>query len=97
MRSNDGSTHFFMRDVSLLRGCQAFPLIYYVLWMWSALNLLGIAVLRCMLVYYPRNAKNDVFGKATKAVPIMTWVVSFAWLLPTLIGEYGNSDSIVNC
>ena len=65
--------------------------------MWSALNLLGIAVLRCMLVYYPRNAKNDVFGKATKAVPIMTWVVSFAWLLPTLIGEYGNSDSIVNC
>ena len=58
--------------------------------MCSALTLLVIAVLRCMLVYYPRKAKNEVFGKATKAVPIMTWVVSFAWLLATLIGEYGQ-------
>ena len=73
-----GSTHLFMIDVSLPHECQAVSLIYYVLWMCSALNLLGIAVLRCVLVYYPRNAKNEVFGKATKAVPIMTWVVSFA-------------------
>ena len=85
-----GSTHFFIRDVPLPSGCQAFSLIYYVLWMCSALNLLGIAVLRCLLVYYPRKTKNEVFGKATKVMPIMAWVVSFTWLLPTLIGKYGQ-------
>ena len=85
-----GSTHFFIRDVPLPSGCQAFALIYYVLWMCSALNLLGIAVLRCVLVYHPQKTKNGVFWKATKIMPIMTWVLSLVWLLPTLVGKYGQ-------
>ena len=58
--------------------------------MCSALNLLGIAVLRCVLVYHPQKTKNGVFWKATKIMPIMTWVVSLVWLLPTLVGKYGQ-------
>ena len=84
------ATFFFVRDMPLPNGCQAFSLIYYVLWMCSALNLFGIAILRFLMVHYPKKAKKRIFKQASRVIPIMTWVVSFIWLLPTLIGRYGQ-------
>ena len=79
-----------IRDMALPTGCQPYQYIFYVLWMCSALNLLGIAGLRCLKVYFPRKAQSAKFQQASKIIPILAWVVSFLWLLPTSIGKYGQ-------
>ena len=79
-----------IRDMALPTGCQPYQYIFYVLWMCSALNLLGIAGLRCLMVYFPRKAQGAKFQQASKIIPILAWVVSFLWLLPTSIGKYGQ-------
>ena len=82
--------YYAIRDMALPTGCQPYQLIFYVLWMCSALNLLGIAGLRCLMVYFPRKAQGAKFQQASKIIPILAWVVSFLWLLPTSIGKYGQ-------
>ena len=52
-----------------LRSCQIYDFINFVTWICSALNLLGIATLRCMLVHFPGKAKSFKFHQACKAVP----------------------------
>ena len=84
------SIYFFIRDMPLPNGCQAYSLVFYVLWMCSGLNLLGIATLRCLLVHFPRKMNDPNFQLASKVIPIMAWAVSIVWLLPTAIGKYGQ-------
>ena len=73
-----------------LRSCQIYSFIGFVTWICSALNLLGIASLRCILVHFPGHAKNIKFHQATKVVPLMTWVASVLWILPTAMGKFGQ-------
>ena len=73
-----------------LRSCQIYSFIGFVTWICSALNLLGIASLRCILVHFPGHAKNIKFHQATKVVPLMTWVASVLWILPTSMGKFGR-------
>ena len=85
-----GFLYYAIRDMALPTGCQPYVYIFYVLWMCSALNLLGIAALRCLMVYFPGKAQSAKFQQASKVVPILAWIVSVLWLLPTSIGKYGQ-------
>ena len=58
--------------------------------MCSALNLLGIAGLRYLMVYFPGKTQSSKFQQASKIIPMLAWVVSFLWLLLTGIGKYGQ-------
>ena len=84
------SIYFAIRDMVLPTGCQPFVHVFYALWLCSALNLLGIAALRCLVVSFPGKAQDKKFQQASKIIPILAWVVSFLWLLPTSIGKYGQ-------
>ena len=79
-----------VRDMALPNGCQAYSMFIYWLWMCSALNLLCIAILRVMIVQYPRKTKKAKFQLACKILPVIAWSISFLWLFPTLIGKYGQ-------
>ena len=82
--------YYAIRDMALPTGCQPYQYIFYLLWMCSALNLLGIAALRCLMVYFPGKAQSAKFQQASKVIPILAWIVSVLWLLPTSIGKYGQ-------
>ena len=82
--------YYAIKDLALPTGCQPYQYIFYVLWMCSALNLLGIAALRFLVVYFPGKAQSTKFQQASKIIPILAWVVSFLWILPTSIGKYGQ-------
>ena len=84
------SLHWFTGDMPLPYGCQFFAFVMYVLWLCSAFNLLGVAILRCVAVYFPWKAKTKTFQHIGKAVPVMAWILSSLWLTPTLIGSYGR-------
>ena len=84
------SIYFAIRDMVLPTGCQPFVHVFYALWLCSALNLLGIAALRCLVVYFPGKAQDKEFHQASKIIPILAWIVGFLWLLPTSIGKYGQ-------
>ena len=47
------------------------------LWSISATNLLGLAALRFIAVYFPRKTKSRVFQRSCKIVPVMCWIMSF--------------------
>jgi uncharacterized membrane protein YidH (DUF202 family) len=60
------------------------------LWMVSVFNLLGIAVLRCFAINYPRKTKNQGFQYGCKIVPILGWVLTLTFFLPILTHQYGQ-------
>ena len=84
------SIHFFMRDMPLPTGCQIYGFITYGLWLCSAWNLLGAAVLRFAAVYFPHEKKSKLFRRASKLIPVLAWIVAFVIPLPTLLGKYGQ-------
>lgn len=84
------SIHFFMRDMPLPTGCQFYGFITYGLWLCSAWNLLGAAVLRFAAVHFPHQTKSKVFRRASKLIPVMAWIVAFVLPFPTLLGKYGQ-------
>ena len=59
--------YYAIRDMALPTGCQPFVHVFYALWLCSALNLLGIAALRCLVVYFPGKAQDKKFQQARHA------------------------------
>ena len=56
------------------------------LWIISATNLLGLAALRYIAVYFPTTTKTTSFQHSCKVVPVMCWLLSFGIIacFPTL-------------
>ena len=77
-------------DVPFPSGCQFGSYVGYGLWLCSAFNLVGIAVLRCFAVYFPMKVRSIKFKYACKVLPIMGWIISFIALIPTLAGKFGR-------
>jgi hypothetical protein len=67
-----------------------YAFVLYGLWLCSALNLLGIAVIRCIGVYFPRKSQISTLQKRSWIIPLLGWIVSTIWLLPTLVGTWGQ-------
>ena len=84
------SLRFYMRDQPLPFGCRGFSFFAYGLWLCSAWNLLGIAILRCVRLYFPSRNKRELFRLASISTSVTSWVISFAFLLPTGMGRYGQ-------
>ena len=86
------SIHFFMQDMPLPgnTGCQPYGFITYGLWLGSAWNLLGAAVLRFVAVYFPYGKNTKLFRRASKLIPVMSWIIGFVIPFPTLLGNYGQ-------
>ena len=81
---------FYMRDQPLPSGCEFYSFFAYGLWLCSAWNLLGIAILRCARIYYPSKGKREIFYRASLAMSLISWVISLISLLPTKMGKYGQ-------
>ena len=87
------SLQFFIGDKPLpqiLLGCQLYGFVTYSLWLCSAWTLLGVAILRCVKVYFPRESKRNFFRRICKLMSVLAWVISFTSLLPTFVGKYGQ-------
>ena len=80
----------FTEDIPYLTGCQLPGFIGYSLWLSTGLNLLGIAILRFVAVYFPKILKMKRFKYACVITPILGWILSAIFLLPTLSGIYGQ-------
>ena len=83
------SLHFFMEDW-ILSSCTFITFLNLALWYCSAMNLLGIAVLRCIGVYFPGKTKTKTFVNASRVTPCLAWVISFVSLIPSLNPRYGR-------
>ena len=84
------SLRFYMKDQPLPSGCASYSFFAYGLWLCSAWNLLGIAILRCARIYYPSPGKREIFRRASLAMSLISWMISLISLLPTKMGKYGQ-------
>ena len=84
------SLHFLLRDAPYLAGCSLHGFILYALWLCSAWNLFGVAILRYIAIYFPNKTDGKMFLRSCKLFPILAWVFPILQLMPTLIGEYGQ-------
>ena len=90
---------YFIRDMPLPGGCKnaAFTGGF---WCCSGVSHVGIAVLRCFAIYFPRQTDSRIFQYACKLTPIMGWVISLSLALLTLIrnsGKYGLECKSFKC
>ena len=82
--------HWFTEDMPSISNCQIYAFVLYGLWLCSALNLVGIAVIRLLVVYFPWKYKTTDRKKRFWILPLLGWLISIIWLLPTLIGVFGQ-------
>ena len=82
--------HWFSADMPSTSDCQIFAFVLYGLWLCSALNLVGIAVIRLLVVYFPWKYKATERKKRFWILPLLGWLISVIWLIPTLIGVFGQ-------
>ena len=80
--------HWFLWDLPM--SCQIWSFVLYGLWICSALNLLGIAIIRLLAAYTPREYKKMNRKKRFWILPLLGWFISVIWLLPTLFGVFGQ-------
>ena len=80
--------HWFLWDLPM--SCQIWSFVLYGLWICSALNLLGIAIIRLLVAYNPREYKKMNRKKQFWILPLLGWFISVIWLLPTLFGVFGQ-------
>ena len=80
---------FFMSDMPLT-SITLYSFISYGLWFSSAWNLLGVSILRYIAVFYPKITKKEGFQRSVILIPVMAWIIPFLFLVPTLIGKYGQ-------
>ena len=80
----------FTEDVPFITGCLSLTYFGFALWLCSALNLVGIAVLRCFAVYFTRKVDTRGFTHTCRIIPLMGWITSFLVLIPTLVGKFGQ-------
>ena len=81
---------YFTGDNPLTNSCEFNGFACFGLGICSIFNLVGVAGLRCVAVYFPSKAKGSVFQRCCIMVPIITWVLTVILLLPTLLGQYGR-------
>ena len=80
----------FMKDLPLPLGCDLYGFVTLVLWQGSLFNLLEVAILRCVVVCYPKVVQNQNFPRACTIAPIMVWVFSALSLVHVLSRQYGH-------
>ena len=81
-----------LKDMPAPCGCEFYGFLTYLLWETSALNLVGIAILRLVGVWYPRKVQSGAFHYASRIVPITCWFLSLLTILPIVskkIGRFG--------
>ena len=83
------SLHFFMEDMPI-SSCTTTTFFIIGIWYCSALNLLGVAVLRCVGVYSPGKTKTRTFIIASRVTPCLAWIISFISLIPSFFPKYGR-------
>jgi len=81
---------FFSRDMPFPAVCEFTAFTAHSLWLLSALNLLGISVMRCFVVFFPWNITNKKFKYACRIWPVLSWIISFLAMLKPLLGKYGR-------
>ena len=85
------SLHFFTKDMTVAN-CKIFNFFSYGLWFCSAWNLLGIAMLRCAALYFPKKIHGKRFKSISKLMPIMAWMIAFLYFVPVLFGKFGRFE-----
>ena len=83
------SLRFFMRKWPGIH-CPTFGFVGLWLYVCSAWNLLGVALIRCVVIYRNKMTSTKFFQWSTKILPLVTWIIPFLTLLPTLLGKYGR-------
>ena len=86
------SRHHLRREINFPEGCNVFGIMSWGLWMVSAFNLIGIAGLRCIAINYPRATNSKKFRYCCTIIPIMAWVSTLAFFLPSLTQQYGRLE-----
>ena len=77
-------------ELGFRTGCQLTVFAGYELLLCSGLNRVGITLLRCITVYFPRKAGDKSFQCACKSIPIMGWTLTIPFVRPTRFGQYGR-------
>jgi hypothetical protein len=84
------SRHNINREYHYPEGCNFFGIMSWGLWMVSAFNLIGIAGLRCFAINFPRRTKNKSFQYCCTIIPVLAWVTTLVFFLPSLTQQYGR-------
>ena len=78
------------KDLPLPYGGAWFGFVTLGLWQGSIFNLLAIALLRCMAVFFPQILQTKSFKRACIIAPILAWLFAFITLVPVLSRQYGQ-------
>ena len=80
----------FMKDLPLPYGSELYGFITFVLWQGSIFNLLEVAILRCVVVFFPQICQTQNFSRACIIGPVLAWILSILALVPVLSRQYGR-------
>ena len=69
--------------------CSTYAFMSYSLWNCSAWNLLGIALIRCIVVSGSKIKDTEHLSLICKTISIMAWFLSFLSFMPTYLEIYG--------
>ena len=83
------SSVYFTGEV-VISSCGAKGFISYGLWFCSALHLLGMSVLRCVLIHHPMTRNETLFRRACIVAPLVSWLIGFLFWIPTLVRKHGS-------
>ena len=78
------------KDLPLPYGGAWFGFVTLGLWQGSIFNLLAIALLRCVAVFFPQILQTKSFKRACIIAPILAWLFAFITLVPVLSRQYGQ-------
>ena len=70
--------------------CQTYGMITFITMLCSAINLFGIAALRCVKFNFSTKFENGTFQKASILTAIISWAAAFLILMPTATGNWGQ-------
>ena len=83
------SSVYFTGEVAI-SSCGAKGFFSHGLWFCSALHLLGMSVLRCVLMHHPMTTNETPFRRACIVVPLLSWLIGFLFWIPTSVGKHGR-------
>jgi hypothetical protein len=84
------SVHNLKRTATFIEGCNIKGFFDWGLWMVSVFNLVGIAGLRSFAINYPRKTNNKSFQYCCTIIPVMAWVSTLSFFLPSITHQYGR-------
>ena len=80
----------FMKDLPLPHGGEFYGFVTLGLWQGSIFNLLEVAILRCVVVFFPRICHTQNFKRVCIIAPISVWVFTMLTLVPVVSRQYGR-------